>query len=271
MNEREEFLPDEICHTQLGLMPETTLPCHVVCDASTCTFSDWGAWGACSKRCGGHRKRVRMMEGMTDRIADCYDSAKYPLSETLACHCPGYSAEPTERWSHCIVNTDTASDLEPETLSLIGGLATGSAYCGIGKRYQAKVCKSPDGQVASASVCGASGKGGDGIMLSLLIFTIHCLTYYITRYINVIIQFLVLVFFEDFVEEMCFTPCPRDCQISAWSEWGRCKLTSDSRCGLGTQTRFRYLVESNLDGGRKCPPLTEDQVGLLFCFLKTAL
>ena len=32
------------------------------------------------------------------------------------------------------------------------------------------------------------------------------------------------------------------------------------RCGTGARTRSRYVVESNLDGGRECPPLDDGEV-----------
>ena len=67
---------------------------------------------------------------------------------------------------------------------------------------------------------------------------------------------------SEFVEEMCFIPCPRDCELSEWTDWTECQLTSKSRCGLGVQTRSRYLIETGLDGGRECPALKDDEVGL---------
>jgi len=55
---------------------------------------------------------------------------------------------------------------------------------------------------------------------------------------------------------MCFVPCARDCQMSAWSAWTDC--TTRTRCGNGVQKRSRYIIEANLDGGRECPDTLVD-------------
>ena len=59
------------------------------------------------------------------------------------------------------------------------------------------------------------------------------------------------------MEEMCFEPCPQDCEMSAWSDWTKCHVT---KCGIGYQNRTRYVIEPELDGGRRCPDLYEGEV-----------
>lgn len=60
---------------------------------------------------------------------------------------------------------------------------------------------------------------------------------------------MVVLRFAEFIDEVCFIPCPQDCLLSQWSAWSPCEV---SQCGLGTQSRYRYLKESSLDGGREC-------------------
>ncbi len=59
------------------------------------------------------------------------------------------------------------------------------------------------------------------------------------------------------MEEMCFEPCPQDCEMSAWSDWTPCHV---DHCGIGYQNRSRYVIEPELDGGRQCPDLYEGEV-----------
>jgi len=69
----------------------------------------------------------------------------------------------------------------------------------------------------------------------------------------------------DYMEEMCFVPCARDCQLSSWTSWTECQ--TDVRCGNGVQSRSRYIIEPSLDGGRECPDtLTDGEVWhLIMC------
>ncbi|VEN36281.1 unnamed protein product, partial [Callosobruchus maculatus] len=46
---------------------------------------------------------------------------------------------------------------------------------------------------------------------------------------------------------------PRDCRVSAWSEWSTCSKS----CGIGEMQRRREVVKHARRGGRLCPPLVE--------------
>lgn len=48
----------------------------------------------------------------------------------------------------------------------------------------------------------------------------------------------------------CKVSCPVDCFMGNWGEWSHCTKS----CGLDAQTRrFRRIIVSGRNGGRKCP------------------
>ena len=51
-------------------------------------------------------------------------------------------------------------------------------------------------------------------------------------------------------------PCPINCEVGKWSEWGNCS----EDCDGGTQTRTRQITTDTAYGGETCPPLSETQV-----------
>ena len=50
-------------------------------------------------------------------------------------------------------------------------------------------------------------------------------------------------------------PCPVNCVMSAWSDWGPCSKT----CGQGIQTHTRSIVTDVSYGGSTCPPSIEQR------------
>jgi len=44
-------------------------------------------------------------------------------------------------------------------------------------------------------------------------------------------------------------PCPTDCRVSSWGEWGACS----AECGGGIRARTRTVIEESKHGGAPCP------------------
>jgi hypothetical protein len=51
------------------------------------------------------------------------------------------------------------------------------------------------------------------------------------------------------------SPCPVDCVVSSWSDWGKCSKD----CGEGISTRSRTVITPSANGGAQCPSLAETQ------------
>ncbi|XP_031815885.1 thrombospondin type-1 domain-containing protein 7B-like [Sarcophilus harrisii] len=83
--------------------------------------------------------------------------------------------------------------------------------CGKGVRLQAIICSDKNGRLVDPSYCSSSG----------------------------------------YIEEECIIPCPFDCKLSDWSNWGSCS----SSCGIGVRIRSKWLKEKPYNGGRPCPKL----------------
>ncbi|XP_066202247.1 thrombospondin type-1 domain-containing protein 7B [Saccopteryx leptura] len=86
-----------------------------------------------------------------------------------------------------------------------------SKQCGEGMRFRAIACSDKNGRPVDLSHCSSSG----------------------------------------YIQEECVIPCPFDCKLSDWSNWGSCS----SSCGIGVRIRSKWLKEKPYNGGRPCPKL----------------
>jgi hypothetical protein len=54
-------------------------------------------------------------------------------------------------------------------------------------------------------------------------------------------------------QECSLYPCPGDCVVSAWSNWGRCSKA----CGGGFKKRMRVVIRLQNTGGKLCPSVSD--------------
>ncbi|XP_072020209.1 thrombospondin type-1 domain-containing protein 7B-like [Amphiura filiformis] len=95
--------------------------------------------------------------------------------------------------------------------------------CGFGLRYRARQCRDENERIMPFSYCGSDS--------------------------------------EEFTKSVCDIACPRDCQLSPWSEWGECSQVTES---VGQRTRRREILDRPRNGnnGRPCP--AHDGEGYLY-------
>lgn len=155
-----------------------------------CVVSEWGAFGTCSKSCGGGsqtRSRSILVDPKYGGAA-CPALLDYRNCSTQPC--------PVD----CVVSTFT-------------NWTTCNKPCGGGIESRTR------------TIVTAHANGGK-----------ECPALTETRGCNV-------------------KPCPVDCQVSAWSDYGPCSST----CGEGTRSRTRKVIVQDAYGGKLCPTLAESQ------------
>eukprot|EP01012_Entosiphon_sulcatum_P049575 TRINITY_DN6820_c0_g1_i6.p1 TRINITY_DN6820_c0_g1~~TRINITY_DN6820_c0_g1_i6.p1 ORF type:complete len:7637 (+),score=112.47 TRINITY_DN6820_c0_g1_i6:5459-28369(+) len=221
-------------------------PCNLQpCPVGGCVVSDWSNFTACSATCGG---------GFTSRsrrvLTDITNGAQCPpLYETQECNSQPCNVDcvisPWSEWQPCSVECGIGFQnrtRQIETLPVGSGKA-----CPLGL-VETRTCNELPCPVACvmsgwsnwtecSSSCGtgvmnrtravitAAANGGApcGVSLELR----HCNT----------------------------LPCPVDCVVSSWSDWGPCSVS----CGAGEMIRTRQVSRQPAFGGAVCPQLMESQ------------
>jgi hypothetical protein len=216
-----------------------TQPCPV-----DCVVSDWSAWGACSLPCGGG-VQTRFRTIITP-AANGGTPCPLNLTETQSCNtqpCPiNCVLGEWSQWSSC--SAPCGGGTQTRTRTVVTPAAFGGTPCGALSETQAcntQLC-AVDCVVSPWSPWGACSKdcgGGTQIRTRTII----------TPAANGGTPCPILQ-----EEQSCNTqPCPVDCVVSAWSEWGPCTKT----CGGGEQTRTRTVISPAANGGQPCPVLSE--------------
>ncbi|CAB3402379.1 unnamed protein product [Caenorhabditis bovis] len=79
------------------------------------------------------------------------------------------------------------------------------------------------------------------------------------------------VILGDCCSDYTFVCPPRDCVLSDWSAWTKCRPDA-GKCGIGVQERTRTIREEPERGGAACPPLKEMRTCFIECrFKKTPI
>ncbi len=210
-----------------------------------CVVSDWSDWSECTATCGGgvqHRTRfiLKYPENTTDLCP--------PLVETRECNGQPCAVDcqlsAWSDWTQCSKACEGGVRTRSRTVNVAA--AYGGAACGALKEQEpcnVQVCDR-DCTVydwsASSACSAACGPGtatrtrnirqastGNGAPCPSLEDTVDCNN----------------------------QPCPIDCAVSEWSDWGACSVG----CGGGIQTRSRTVVTQPQYGGQSCPALSESQ------------
>jgi len=217
--------------------------------AADCVVGEWAAWGACSASCGaGLEVRTRHV----DR-ASVYGGDVCPaLQQTRICSafmCPqDCETSSWSEWSECSLScggTGLRSRFRHvETQGEAGGAACGSlttreacslgpcpVHCEVSAWQDWGACTGTCGSDAmrtrERTISTHEAHGG---------YTCPELTH------------------TDQCPDM--SPCPVDCAVAQWSEWGSCT----SSCGEGgSQTRTREVATATAHGGVGCPQLEQEQ------------
>uniref|UniRef100_A0A0G4F982 WSC domain-containing protein n=1 Tax=Chromera velia CCMP2878 TaxID=1169474 RepID=A0A0G4F982_9ALVE len=215
-------------------------PCPVDCEVT-----GWGPWESCSASCGGgsqkrHKEIVRKAEGAGE---PCPLPAG--LSESRPCNqdpCPvDCQMSPWEPWGECSVSCGEGT--QERSRKVLVEAAAGGAACEevIGQRecserecYVPKCIYSEWTEWGECVYSHNGGCGNGGKYRNRLVLEdppgLHCGAS-VAEY-----------------ESCPDLPCPVDCDMSAWSNWGECSAT----CGVGTWDRSRTVKVEPAHGGKGC-------------------
>lgn len=211
-----------------------------------CVLSAWSSWGACTKTCGsGSHIRER-------------DISTPPLSggascghrrESKACSeapCPvDCTMTAFTGWSACTKSCGTGT--QSRVRSQAGSAMHGGKMCPHSaeqRRCNFSACpidcvpKAFGAWTACSVTCGGGTRSRTrGLMQQAAFGGEACPSAHQTGGCNA-------------------TPCPVDCVVSGFGQWGACSHS----CGAGTKMRHRTVERSALHGGKACPSLTSTSV-----------
>eukprot|EP00118_Oscarella_pearsei_P013695 m.111462 g.111462 ORF g.111462 m.111462 type:complete len:1718 (+) comp37428_c0_seq2:104-5257(+) len=175
-----------------------------------CAVTPWTAWNCRNDTCGGAGERIRSREIATPGSSG---GRQCPVSlQRERCAFEPCFSYSYERgpWRNCSVGQNKV--------------------CGVGIRERTVVCRQSDGLLVPIECC----------------ILKHCPT--VTDSTNLInVDFRAL---NIHTQEVCGVPCPGDCVLSAWGNWGPCTLdctTSGGQGGMRARSRG-VLVEESAGG-----------------------
>ena len=215
-----------------------TEPCSV-----DCKVSDWSEYGNCSKTCGGGvKKRTRTVIRQKE-----YNGADCPvLEESAPCNtqdCPvDCKMGDWKEWSKC--TKECGGGKRTRTRDIIVDTKLNGAACPAKEETEdcnIQPCKI-DCKVSSwgnwsncSKQCGGGTRSRKRVVVTEAKFGgASCPILEETEACNK-------------------NPCPVDCEVSDWGNWGNCS----KKCGGGIMSRKKEVLVEPQNGGKECPQLTQ--------------
>jgi hypothetical protein len=208
-----------------------------------CTVSEWGSFGSCSKSCGtGSKRKSRSI------LVDVAHGGK---------SCPSLSASGTCNAFHCVVDC---------VISGWTKFSLCSEECGGGVQTKTRsiitppvdaACPHPlmHNQNCNEHPCPIDCETGEWHAWSACTKTCGEGTRSRTIEVKVKAEHGGYECPSRQTERCSVKPCPIDCKVTGWSEFGWCTKT----CGGGTHTKSRSIIVKQESGGLACPKLTVDR------------
>ena len=230
----------QACPTLTGNQVCNAQPCAVDCQTSS-----FGAWGICSKSCGGgwHKRTRTITVSPLHGGKTCPDLLEDKQCNTHACPVDCVQSAFSE-WGACTKTCGTGTSERSRSVTTHpahGGVACLAAsehmpcnsnhcpvHCAVSSFGDWSACTRSCGggsQKCTRSVDTASDHGGT-----------DCPALLESRACN-------------------SAACPIDCALSLWSKWSDCTLT----CAGGTQSRSRTILQAAEFGGMPCPGWLQSQ------------
>ena len=213
-----------------------------------CVHSKYGAFGACSKKCGGGSQTA--FRSIT--VNSAFGKACNVLSKVQACNtasCPqDCIVSDFGLWSKCSKYCNNG--VQVRRRSIVEGVARGGAACP--HQSEERKCNShscpvdcvlhpwPAAWTTCSKVCGGGYQTKSRTILTDAFFGgLKCDARDFSQY------------------QVCNTqPCAIDCKLSTWDAWSVCSVT----CGTGYQYATRAITVAPLNGGKACGQVKRNQV-----------
>jgi len=233
-----------------------------------CQLSIWSDWSACSKTCGGGKKRKwRIIESPAVGNGAVCGSVGFETKEEEDCSaetCPTDCVYgPYGDWSACSVSCGDGDrtrrrSLTPPTVD--GKACPADAKTDANGLYQedTMVCKNKacpiDCQESGWSSNNACSKTCGGGKMTLY-RRIEVAPAYGGKPCGALMQ----------TQDCNQQACPTNCEVSKWSAWGSCSKTcagkpAGTRLFGARQERTRYVTQNPNGDGVQCPALTQQRL-----------
>jgi hypothetical protein len=210
-----------------------------------CVTNPWGAWGLCTKACGGGTaSRSRTVASPATGGDECPELSQAQPCNTFAC-VDSCKVGEWEAWSTCESELGCGGGSQRRSRPVLQA-STGGVPCP--HLHENRECDTQDcpancelSQWGSFSDCTHSCGGGmktrsRSVIKEPLFGGLPC---------GMLRQ-----------SEVCNTgPCPRDCVPGAWGPWTACS----ERCEGGTQSRQRNVQAEAVHGGTQCSNMSQER------------